>query len=317
MHGVMHLGWVPDGAGGYRGQMAVLVKPQRPARDGLHGGDRAVPAPDRLPAGDPGVRAGVACGLAFAGVRSRSSPTCTPMRRRVTRCSPRPRRPARTSCGRWATWSAAGPIPSTWFARRASAARGADGQPRLRSDGIGGAGAVRLVGARRRCGRSSWRATGSWASSTSTGCGRASPPLGAATCSAGTAARATRSTSSSGRRTRLTAWRRSAPSSGLVGHTHVAAAWMRTPRGARSARAGRRAARAHRWQVAPQPRTRPVPGTVAPRWWDALDEQAADGAFWLQLDIDRRVATWLRAPYDPAPARGRAGALNLDDAAGS
>jgi hypothetical protein len=27
MHGVMHLGWVEDGAGGYRGQMAVLVKP--------------------------------------------------------------------------------------------------------------------------------------------------------------------------------------------------------------------------------------------------------------------------------------------------
>jgi len=27
MHGVMHVGWVPDGAGGYRGQMAVLVKP--------------------------------------------------------------------------------------------------------------------------------------------------------------------------------------------------------------------------------------------------------------------------------------------------
>ena len=27
MHGVMHLGWVPDGAGGFRGQMAVLVKP--------------------------------------------------------------------------------------------------------------------------------------------------------------------------------------------------------------------------------------------------------------------------------------------------
>jgi hypothetical protein len=32
MHGVMHLGWVPDGAGGYRGQMAVLVK-----RNGLFG----------------------------------------------------------------------------------------------------------------------------------------------------------------------------------------------------------------------------------------------------------------------------------------
>ncbi|HYZ28352.1 MAG TPA: DUF2867 domain-containing protein [Thermoleophilaceae bacterium] len=27
MHGVMHVGWVADGAGGYRGQMAVLVKP--------------------------------------------------------------------------------------------------------------------------------------------------------------------------------------------------------------------------------------------------------------------------------------------------
>ena len=32
MHGVMHIGWVPDGAGGYRGQMAVLVK-----RNGLFG----------------------------------------------------------------------------------------------------------------------------------------------------------------------------------------------------------------------------------------------------------------------------------------
>ena len=27
VHGVMHLGWVPDGTGGFRGQMAVLVKP--------------------------------------------------------------------------------------------------------------------------------------------------------------------------------------------------------------------------------------------------------------------------------------------------
>lgn len=30
MHGVMHISWVPDGAGGYRGQMAVLVKPNGP-----------------------------------------------------------------------------------------------------------------------------------------------------------------------------------------------------------------------------------------------------------------------------------------------
>jgi hypothetical protein len=27
VHAVMHLGWVPDGTGGYRGQMAVLLKP--------------------------------------------------------------------------------------------------------------------------------------------------------------------------------------------------------------------------------------------------------------------------------------------------
>jgi hypothetical protein len=27
MHGVLHLGWVPDEAGGYRGQLAVYVKP--------------------------------------------------------------------------------------------------------------------------------------------------------------------------------------------------------------------------------------------------------------------------------------------------
>jgi hypothetical protein len=27
MHGVMHIGWVTDGTGGYRGQMAILVKP--------------------------------------------------------------------------------------------------------------------------------------------------------------------------------------------------------------------------------------------------------------------------------------------------
>lgn len=27
MHGVLHIGWVPDGSGGWRGQMAVLVKP--------------------------------------------------------------------------------------------------------------------------------------------------------------------------------------------------------------------------------------------------------------------------------------------------
>ncbi len=28
MHGILHLGWVPHGTGGYRGQMAVYVKPK-------------------------------------------------------------------------------------------------------------------------------------------------------------------------------------------------------------------------------------------------------------------------------------------------
>jgi len=30
VHGLLHLAWVPDGTGGYRGQMAVLVKPNGP-----------------------------------------------------------------------------------------------------------------------------------------------------------------------------------------------------------------------------------------------------------------------------------------------
>jgi hypothetical protein len=43
MHGVMHIGWVPDQTGGYRGQMAVLVKP-----NGLRGsGYMAAIAPFR------------------------------------------------------------------------------------------------------------------------------------------------------------------------------------------------------------------------------------------------------------------------------
>ncbi len=30
VHALMHIGWVADGAGAYRGQMAVLVKPNGP-----------------------------------------------------------------------------------------------------------------------------------------------------------------------------------------------------------------------------------------------------------------------------------------------
>ena len=56
VHGVMHLGWVPDQTGGYRGQMAVLVKP-----NGRFGTAYMVAtAPDRVPGGDARVRADLA-----------------------------------------------------------------------------------------------------------------------------------------------------------------------------------------------------------------------------------------------------------------
>ena len=54
------LGWVPDGAAGYRGQMAVLLKPNGPVRRRLHGRDQAVPVRDRLPGANATDRAGVA-----------------------------------------------------------------------------------------------------------------------------------------------------------------------------------------------------------------------------------------------------------------
>jgi predicted phosphodiesterase len=102
---------------------------------------------------------------------------------------------------------------------------------------------------------------------------------------------------------------------GLVGHTHVAAAWRQTPRGASAARirvgepldlAG------GKWLLNPGAVGAPAPSRRD--WWDALDDQAADGGYWLLLDLDRRTATWHRAPYHPAPARRRAHALGLVDA---
>jgi predicted phosphodiesterase len=64
-----------------------------------------------------------------------------------------------------------------------------------------------------------------------------------------------------------------------------------------------------KWLLNPGAVGAPVP----PRrgWWDALDREAADGAFWLLLDLQERTATWQRAPYDPRPARERAQALGL------
>jgi predicted phosphodiesterase len=102
---------------------------------------------------------------------------------------------------------------------------------------------------------------------------------------------------------------------GLVGHTHVPAAWRQAPRGARRIDiepgvpldiAG------GKWLLNPGAVGAPVPARLG--WWSALDRQAAQGAFWLLLDIEERTATWLRSPYDPAPARMRARALGLDAA---
>jgi predicted phosphodiesterase len=103
---------------------------------------------------------------------------------------------------------------------------------------------------------------------------------------------------------------------GLVGHTHVPAAWQQTPRGARrvKVRPGVRLDVATgKWLLNPGAVGAPEPSRLG--WWDALDAQAAEGAFWLLLDLERRTATWRRAPYDPAPARRRARELGLDDMA--
>jgi len=101
---------------------------------------------------------------------------------------------------------------------------------------------------------------------------------------------------------------------GLVAHTHQAAAWQQTPTGARRARIGPGEPldiSTGRWLLNPGAVGAPAPSRLS--WWDALDVQAADGAFWLLLDLKSRTATWRRAPYEPAPARSRARALGLDD----
>jgi predicted phosphodiesterase len=101
---------------------------------------------------------------------------------------------------------------------------------------------------------------------------------------------------------------------GLVGHTHVAGAWQAAPDG-RARRAKVRVGEpldisAGKWILNPGAVGAPEPSRLG--WWDALDEQAAAGAFWLLVDLAGRTATWRRAPYDPAPTRARAHALGLD-----
>jgi predicted phosphodiesterase len=102
---------------------------------------------------------------------------------------------------------------------------------------------------------------------------------------------------------------------GLVGHTHVPAAWQQTPRGARRIEIEPGVPldiATGKWMLNPGAVGAPVTSRLG--WWPGLDHQAADGAFWLLLDLEERTATWQRAPYDPAPARTRARELGLDEA---
>ena len=100
---------------------------------------------------------------------------------------------------------------------------------------------------------------------------------------------------------------------GLVGHTHVPAAWQATPgAGARRVKVVTGIAidiSQGKWLLNPGAVGGPLPSQLGR--WDGLDAQAAEGASWLLLDFDAATATWHRAPFDPAPARRRARALGL------
>ena len=102
----------------------------------------------------------------------------------------------------------------------------------------------------------------------------------------------------------------SAPALGLVGHTHVAAACEQTPRGARAApiRPGEPLDLAGgKWLLNPGAVGAPVPPRLG--WWDGLDAQAAEGAFWLLLDLERAHRDLAARAVRPGPgARARAGA---------
>ena len=62
MHGVLHLGWVPDGDGRLPRADGRAGEAERPAGHRVHGGDRPVPAPGGLPADAARHREAVARG---------------------------------------------------------------------------------------------------------------------------------------------------------------------------------------------------------------------------------------------------------------
>ena len=78
MHGIMHIGWVPDETGALPRRDGRLCEAKRTARDRLHGRDQAVPPPDRVPADDAKDGAGLArvhgrrCRLSRNGLKALS-----------------------------------------------------------------------------------------------------------------------------------------------------------------------------------------------------------------------------------------------------
>jgi len=102
--------------------------------------------------------------------------------------------------------------------------------------------------------------------------------------------------------------RRQRSAVGLVGHTHDPAAWRARPDGGADRRAvlpGERLDLAgDKWLLNPGAVGAPFP--VRGEFWAAMEAHGRAGAWWLELDLDGLVATWRRAPFDPAPVTERA-----------
>jgi len=102
--------------------------------------------------------------------------------------------------------------------------------------------------------------------------------------------------------------RRQRSAVGLVGHTHDPAAWRARPDGAAErvpvAVDDALELAGGRWLLNPGAVGAPFP--VRGDFWAAMEAHARAGAWWLELDLDGLLATWRRAPFDPAPVTERA-----------
>jgi predicted phosphodiesterase len=96
---------------------------------------------------------------------------------------------------------------------------------------------------------------------------------------------------------------------GLIGHTHVAAAWHEHTRRVPITPGEPLDISRGKWLLNPGAVGAPASSRLG--WWAGLDAQAA--ARWLLLDLDAQTAIWLSAPFDPAPAHARVRELGLDD----